>query len=139
TVVFYEAPHRILETLADIERVWSGGVRVALARELTKRHEEVLRGTAAEVRSLLASRERIRGEIVLLVEARRPAASIESGTTAAERVMQLMHSEGLDEKDALKKVARERGLSKSQVYRELQLARGSRGGSSPQPRRGDLK
>ena len=69
-MVLYEAPHRILETLADVEQVWSAGVRVVVARELTKLHEEFLRGTVADVRAQLASRERIRGEIVLLIEAR---------------------------------------------------------------------
>ena len=69
TLVVYEAPHRILETLADLEAVWGESVRVVVARELTKLHEEFLRGTAGEVRRTLAARERIRGEIVLLIEA----------------------------------------------------------------------
>ena len=64
TLVFYEAPHRILETLTDIEAIWGETVRVVVARELTKLHEEFLRGTAREVREVLAGRERVRGEIV---------------------------------------------------------------------------
>jgi 16S rRNA (cytidine1402-2'-O)-methyltransferase len=122
TLVFYEAPHRILETLAAIERVWTPAVRVVVARELTKRHEELLRGTAAEVLAELTGRERIRGEIVLLVEARRPSASGSGSSpmSVADRVAELMRTEGLDQKDALKRVARERGRSKSEVYRELQ-------------------
>ena len=70
TLVVYEAPHRILETLADVEAVWGESVRVVVARELTKVHEEFLRGTVREVRSALAGRDRIRGEIVLLIECR---------------------------------------------------------------------
>jgi 16S rRNA (cytidine1402-2'-O)-methyltransferase len=118
-MVFYEAPHRIVETLADIERVWGGAVRVAAARELTKWHEEFLRGTAAEVRTALAARDRIRGEIVLLVEARRPAPDASKGSIA-QRVEELISSEGLERKEALKRAARERGLSRSEAYRELQ-------------------
>src|SRR5271163_24466 len=70
TLVFYEAPHRILETLEDIEKVWGADCRVVVARELTKLHEEFLRGAVGEVRNDLASRDRVRGEITLLVEAK---------------------------------------------------------------------
>jgi 16S rRNA (cytidine1402-2'-O)-methyltransferase len=129
TLVFYEAPHRILETLADVELTWSAAVRVVVARELTKMHEEFLRGTAGEVRSQLAARERIRGEIVLLLEARRPLESKNAASTVAERMEELVKAEGLEAKEALKRVARERGWSKSQAYRELQQEkqRGVRG------------
>lgn len=125
TVVLYEAPHRILETLADVERVWGADCRVVLARELTKIHEEFLRGTASEVRALLAEKDRIRGEMVLLVEAKPGAAS---GAAVAgslrERLADLERTEGLSEMDALKRIARERGVSKSALYRELQRERG---------------
>jgi 16S rRNA (cytidine1402-2'-O)-methyltransferase len=122
TLVIYEAPHRILETLADVEAVWGGEVRVVVARELTKLHEEFLRGTAAEVRLALSARERVRGEIVLLIDAAMPIQPAKAGSIA-EQVSQLIKVEGLDEKDALKRVARERGVSKSDVYRELQRVR----------------
>src|SRR5580704_2928425 len=68
TLVFYEAPHRILDTLADFAAVFGPGLRVVVARELTKVHEEFLRGTVADVRRELAARDRVRGEITLLVE-----------------------------------------------------------------------
>src|SRR5579862_8085269 len=68
TLIFYEAPHRILETLADLESVWGPNLRVVVARELTKMHEEFLRGTVLDVRTELATRDRVRGEITLLVE-----------------------------------------------------------------------
>ncbi len=123
TLVLYEAPHRILETLADAEAVWGGSVHVVVARELTKLHEEFLRGTAEQVRLELAARERIRGEFVLLIEALPPAREAKVGATVGQQVSELMASEGLDEKDALKRVARERGVSKSDVYRELQRER----------------
>ncbi len=123
TLVLYEAPHRILETLADVEAVWGEQARVVVARELTKLHEEFLRGTVHEVRLALSARERVRGEIVLLVEAKSLAQPANVGGSVMQQVSQLMEAEGLDEKDALKRVARERGVSKSEVYRELQRQR----------------
>ncbi|MFZ1086958.1 MAG: 16S rRNA (cytidine(1402)-2'-O)-methyltransferase [Terracidiphilus sp.] len=125
TLIFYEAPHRILETLVDIEIVFGSAVRAALARELTKIHEEFLRGTVAEVRRELAGRDRIRGEITLLVEVRPQAQAEASGSPVriADRVAQLQAESGLDEKEALKRIARELGQSKSEVYRELQRER----------------
>jgi 16S rRNA (cytidine1402-2'-O)-methyltransferase len=127
TLVFYEAPHRILETLEDVEKVWGAKCRVVVARELTKLHEEFLRGTVSDIRSDLASRDRVRGEITLLVEARSLASdAIVANSSLRVRVAELQSSEGLDEMDALKRVARERGISKSEAYRELQRQRARR-------------
>jgi 16S rRNA (cytidine1402-2'-O)-methyltransferase len=123
TLVLYEAPHRILETLADVESLWGEQARVVVARELTKLHEEFLRGTVGEVRYALSARDRIRGEMVLLIQATSPAQPANLGGSVIQQVSQLMEGEGLDEKDALKRVARERGVSKSEVYRELQRLR----------------
>ena len=95
---------------------------MVVARELTKIHEEFLRGTVADVRAQLASRERIRGEIVLLIEARL-AATEPAANSVAERIRELIESEGLPQNDALKQVARERALSKSAVYREWQRSK----------------
>jgi len=129
TLVFYEAPHRILETLADLESVWGPDLRIAVARELTKIHEEFLRSTVAEARRSLAARDRIRGEITLLVEAppkNTPAASTTTTTSSEKisaRLARLQAEAGIDEKDALKRLARELGKSKSDLYRELQRER----------------
>jgi 16S rRNA (cytidine1402-2'-O)-methyltransferase len=123
TLIFYEAPHRILDALADVERVWGAACRVVVARELTKLHEEFLRGTVAEVREQLAGRDRVRGEIVLLVDAQPAAATGAAAATVQNRIAELKETEGLDEMDALKRVARERGVSKSEAYRELQRER----------------
>lgn len=127
TVVFYEAPHRILETLADVEAVWDADCRVVIARELTKIHEEFLRGPVASVRGQLAGRESVRGEIVLLVEVK-PAASNPSQAAGSlvARLAELEASEDLSEKDALKRIAREQGVSKSELWRELQRERARR-------------
>lgn len=126
TLAFYETPHRILEALSDFAAIWGDQVRVVLARELTKLHEEFLRGTVAEVRSALGERDRMRGEMVLLIEAQPATAAAPATTSIVERLAELAASEGLDEKDALKRIARERSLAKSEVYRELQRERARR-------------
>jgi 16S rRNA (cytidine1402-2'-O)-methyltransferase len=130
TLVFYEAPHRILETLSDLEAVWGPDLRVAVARELTKIHEEFVRSTVAEARRELAARDRIRGEITLLVEAlpqSRDRSGSASASPASEKIsaqVARLHAEtGMDEKEALKRLARELGQSKSDLYRELQRER----------------
>ena len=124
TQIFYEAPHRILETLADIAAIFGPTQHVVVARELTKLHEEFLRGAVSEVRKTLAARATVRGEIVLLFV---PAAAAPTGDTAptsiAAEVRALMQKESLAEKDALKRVARARGMGKSEAYRELQRNR----------------
>jgi len=127
TLIFYEAPHRILDTLADIEAVWGPDQRVVIARELTKIHEEFLRSTVATARSEFVARDRIRGEIVLLIEALPQTPGTGSPSQPAEklsvRVARLETEMGLDEKEALKRLARELGQSKSVLYRELQRER----------------
>jgi 16S rRNA (cytidine1402-2'-O)-methyltransferase len=121
THIFYEAPHRIVDTLADIEGVFGTAQHVVIARELTKLHEEFLRGPVGELRAQLAARPSIRGEIVLLLapEAAKKAATPQKLSIALE-VAALMKAEGIGEMDALKRVARERGMGKSEAYRELQ-------------------
>jgi len=132
TLIFYEAPHRILDTLADLESVWGPSLKVVAARELTKIHEEFLRGTVADIRKELASRERVRGEFVLLIEASTtsimgaPGLASETWEKLSDRVARLQTESGIDEKEALKRLARELGQSKSQMYRELQRERARR-------------
>jgi 16S rRNA (cytidine1402-2'-O)-methyltransferase len=123
TQIFYEAPHRILDTLGDVASVFGESAKVVLARELTKLHEEFLRGTAEQVRTVLALRERVRGEMVLLLELSGEGAQEVTRLSFSARVAELCEQEGLAEKDALKKAARERGLGKSEAYRELQRER----------------
>jgi 16S rRNA (cytidine1402-2'-O)-methyltransferase len=120
THVLYEAPHRILDTLADVEAVFGTSQHVVVARELTKLHEEFLRGAVGEVRSQLAGRASVRGEIVLMLAPSPAAGSSEKRASLAVEVAALMKSEGISEMEALKRVARERGIGKSEAYRELQ-------------------
>jgi 16S rRNA (cytidine1402-2'-O)-methyltransferase len=121
THLFYEAPHRILDTLADVEAVFGPAQHVVVARELTKLHEEFLRGPVGELRTQLTARPSVRGEIVLLLApaAAEVAPEAQRSSIAAE-VAELRKAEGIGEMEALKRVARERGIGKSAAYRELQ-------------------
>jgi 16S rRNA (cytidine1402-2'-O)-methyltransferase len=119
TLVFYEAPHRILEALDAIERTL-GPRPVVVARELTKIHEEFLRGTAAEIRAQLAPRVSVKGEITLLIG--KAAAPPPDETPVMEAVEALMRG-GAPRMEAIKQVARRRGLSKREVYGQLLAAK----------------
>jgi 16S rRNA (cytidine1402-2'-O)-methyltransferase len=126
TQVFYETPHRIVEALEDVVEVLGGQRRVVIAREVTKLHEEFLRGRAGEVVETLKSRDGVKGEITLLIgKAEEAPAQVaaESRVSLRQRVEQIMAADKVDEKAALKKAAKERGVSKSAAYRELQRSR----------------
>jgi len=114
TLVFYEAPHRIVDALSDIVAVY-GERPVVVARELTKIHEEFLRGTAEEVRSALAKRPSVKGEITLLISKGSPVAS----AVPVEEAVRELEERGVPRMDAIKQVARERGLSKRDVYSKV--------------------
>jgi 16S rRNA (cytidine1402-2'-O)-methyltransferase len=123
TQIFYEAPHRLLGTLEDVAEVMGPQRRVVVAREVTKIYEEFVRATAAEVLDNFKKRDEIRGEITLLVgRAEEPPHGVPVVTqrNARTRVRELMKTEKIDEKEAMKRVAKEMGVSKSDVYRELQ-------------------
>jgi 16S rRNA (cytidine1402-2'-O)-methyltransferase len=125
TQIFYETPHRIAETLTDVEGVFGPQHPIALARELTKLHEEFLRGTASEVRTTVQSRESIRGEMVLLLSGKILSEQSESNASLSDQVRRLIGN-GISEKDALKQVAKDLGIGKSEAYREWQRTRGKR-------------
>jgi 16S rRNA (cytidine1402-2'-O)-methyltransferase len=125
TQVFYEAPHRLLETLADVCEVLGEARHVVVAREVTKIHEEFLRGRAQEVLAELKSRGDVKGEITLLI-AKPETQDLKpeiSSVSIAQRVREIMIEEKIDEKAALKKVAKERGIGKSEAYREWQRSK----------------
>jgi len=120
TVAFYETPHRLLDALEDIESVL-GSRPIVVARELTKLHEEFLRGTAAAVRQELGGRPGgVKGEITLLI-GKAEAIEAEASTPVPEAVAALEAS-GVPRMDAIKQVARERGLPKRDVYRMVEEA-----------------
>jgi 16S rRNA (cytidine1402-2'-O)-methyltransferase len=113
TLIFYETPHRILDALADVEKEM-GSRPVVVARELTKVHEEFLRGTAAEIRAALAGRPSVKGEITLLIG---KAESVAADDTPLEDAVRAAEQQGLSRMDAIKRAAKQRGLSKREVYR----------------------
>ena len=115
TMIFYEAPHKLLTTLTDLREVFGGDRPISLCRELTKLHEEVVRTTLAEAVTRYTETPP-KGEFVLIV-AGAPAEQQEapSETDAAARVSQLM-AEGVSRKDAVKQAAKELGLPKNVVY-----------------------
>ena len=117
TLVFYEAPHRILETLADVKTIL-GERPIVVARELTKIHEEFLRGPTSEVLAELQSRKTVKGEITLLIG--RGTVEPEKKQTVHQRVAELTEKQGLSKMDAIKQAARERGISKRQAYHLLE-------------------
>jgi 16S rRNA (cytidine1402-2'-O)-methyltransferase len=129
TQVFYEAPHRIVEALSDVCEVLGNARHVVIAREVTKLHEEFLRGRASEVLETLKSRDGVKGEITLLIGKAEEGDASPVGTGAfarpgvKQRVTEIMAEEKVDEKTALKKVAKERGISKSEAYREWQRSK----------------
>jgi 16S rRNA (cytidine1402-2'-O)-methyltransferase len=118
TLIFYEAPHRVVETLADAADIL-GPRPAVIAREVTKIHEEFLRGPLPEL--LEAARKRApRGEITLLIGAGDPQTQqAEPGVSLKQRVEQLEAEAGVDRKAALKQAARERGLGKREAYKQL--------------------
>jgi 16S rRNA (cytidine1402-2'-O)-methyltransferase len=119
TIIFYEAPHRIAETIADAFEVL-GDRPACLAREVTKLHEEFRRGRLSELTASLEERP-ARGEITLLIGAEdaaeaRARANADSTQSLSERVDELIRQAKLDRKDALKLAAKERGLSRRAAY-----------------------
>jgi 16S rRNA (cytidine1402-2'-O)-methyltransferase len=120
TIVFYEAPHRIVESLRDIHEIL-GERDAVIAREVTKIHEQFLRGSISEIRAAL-KKVPAKGELtVILGPGAAPKARSGNGSSVQSEVERLKTSEGLDERSALKVIARARGISRSEAYRQLQL------------------
>jgi 16S rRNA (cytidine1402-2'-O)-methyltransferase len=124
TIIFFESPHRILESLSDVEAVFPAR-RVVLGREITKLHEEFLRGHAGEIRQVLASRGSIKGEFTMLIErARQNSAEAEASSPEqiARRYQEMLEA-GYERMEAMKKLAQESGLPKRQIYDLLEKQR----------------
>jgi 16S rRNA (cytidine1402-2'-O)-methyltransferase len=120
TTVVYEAPHRIAETMKDIVELLGAERPVVLARELTKVHEEFIRGSAAEILQRIQAHE-IKGEMTLLIG--KGTGEQTAPKDIAQRLEEIIREQKLDENAALKVLAKEQGISKSEAYRELQRVR----------------
>ena len=125
TLVFYEGPHRIAATLRDAQEIL-GERQAVVARELTKMHEEIARGSLSELATRFSSGESARGEMVLIIDREvMPNAGVENNTAASVgALVTKFESEGLDHRAALKKAARELGLTRAEAYRRLVAERG---------------
>ena len=125
TLVLYEAPHRIAATLKDAREIL-GEREAVVARELTKLHEEIARGRLSELAERYASSEKARGEIVLVIDRNVIADESASGkpSVSIASLVDMYEKEGLDQRAALKKAARELNLSRAEAYRRLVLERG---------------
>ncbi|MCR4648527.1 MAG: 16S rRNA (cytidine(1402)-2'-O)-methyltransferase [Lachnospiraceae bacterium] len=123
TIVLYEAPHHLKNTLSELKSVLGGDRKAALCRELTKKFEEVMRFTLSEACEYYDAKEP-KGEYVLVIEGiDRNAEKEESKKSWMEisvrEHMQHYLDSGIDKKEAMKKVAKDRGIPKNEVYREL--------------------
>jgi 16S rRNA (cytidine1402-2'-O)-methyltransferase len=122
TLVFYEAPHRIIETLKDARAVL-GEREAVVARELTKLHEEIWRGNLSELVSTFDETHEPRGEMVLLIDRHTIAGAENKSGTSVSTLVSGFESEGLDQRAALKKAAKQLGLSRAEAYRQLTVER----------------
>lgn len=121
TLILYEAPHRLLDSLEDMVEVL-GNRRATMARELTKVHEEFLHGTFSEILNILRQRDKIQGEVTLVIERGAETAPAESSYPASikEHLEEEIRSTGFTRNDALKSVAKKRGMTRREAYRALE-------------------
>jgi len=123
TLVFYEAPHRIAGSLRDAREIL-GEREAVIARELTKLHEEILRGRLSELGQRFSSGEEGRGEMVLLIDRNViEGAARESDASEISSIVVALEAEGVDARSALKKAARKLGISRDEAYRRLTAER----------------
>lgn len=123
TILFYEAPHRLKEMLKDVQLVL-GNRQIVLARELTKKFEEFIRGTVEEALEWANTNE-VRGEFVVIIEGTQEKiveeAAIWEALSIKEHVQQLMDEQAISSKEAIKEVSKLRKLSKREVYQEYHI------------------
>jgi 16S rRNA (cytidine1402-2'-O)-methyltransferase len=115
----YEAPHRLLSSLADMGAIL-GPRQATVARELTKIHEELLHGSLPELLNILQARERIQGEITVVIERGENApATAAYPESLRQHLEEEMRETGLPRNEALKSVAKQRGLTRREAYNQL--------------------
>ena len=116
TVILYEAPHKIMSTLKDLEQILEDR-QIVLARELTKLHEEFIRGNAREI---IEKAENLKGEIVLIIEANKKVdINTNFETMSLEEHYKLYEKQGLEKKEIIKKMAKDRNLSRNEIYQKF--------------------
>ncbi len=123
TLIFYEAPHRIAATLKDAREIL-GEREAVVARELTKLHEEISRGRLSELAARFSSPAAARGEMVLLIDRSEIQGEAGAVVVSIAELVEKFEKDGADHRTALKKAARELGLSRDEAYRRLVAEKG---------------
>ena len=116
TTIFYEAPHKLKRTLDDFYKMYGGERRIVLSREITKIFEEHLRFTIEDAVKYYEDKN-IKGEFVIILEGVEKEEKV--AEESIEELMEIYMNEGLTEKDAMKKVAKEKGITKSMIYAQI--------------------
>src|SRR5688572_17825592 len=122
TLIFYESPHRLATTLRDAYEAL-GEREAVVARELTKLHEELRRGRLSDLAKHYVDEENPRGEIVVLIDRNVIGETTKETTSSVATLVNQFEQDGLDHRAALKKAARELGLSRAEAYRKLMVER----------------
>lgn len=112
TIIIYEAPHKLKNTLNDLSSILEDR-KIVLARELTKIHEEYIRGTINE---LIEKSENLKGEIVLIIEGNKIKEENKLNNLTLEEHFEFYKKQGLDKKEIIKKIAKDRNVSKNEIY-----------------------
>ncbi len=115
TIILYEAPHKLTNTLEDLKDIL-GNRSIVLARELTKIHEEFIRGN---IQDILVKTENLKGEMVLIIEGNQEEEKKSFEDLTLEEHYQFYEKQGLEKKEIIKKIAKDRGLSKNEVYQQF--------------------
>ena len=114
TVILYEAPHKIKNTLEDLEKVLDKDRKVVLAREITKIHEEFIRGNIDEI---LSKVDNLKGEMVLIIEGNHKEKENELCDLSVEEHYKYYEEQGLEKKEIIKKIAKDRNVNKNEIYK----------------------
>lgn len=116
TLVFYEAPHRLIKTLTDMESIF-GNREAVVGREITKIHEEFIRAPLKKLVQIFSNKQAVKGEVVIVVAGNpRPSSSIPNPVEAAQKLIQ---EKGFSKREAAKQVARQTGFSSRELYQKL--------------------
>lgn len=117
TIIIYEAPHKIVTTLKDLKQILNNERKIVLAREITKIHEEFIRGNIEE---LLQRVEDIKGEMVLIIEGNsEDAEDNDLNKLSIEQHYKFYEDQGFNKKDIIKKIAKDRNVNKNEIYKKF--------------------
>lgn len=118
TIIFYEAPHRIKESLSDILKYF-GNRKIVVAKELTKIHENFYRGKVSEIIEIFENIKDVKGEFIILIEGIKIEEENELNYLPLEEHYDFYAKQGLEKKDIIKKIAKDRGVNKNEIYQHF--------------------